>query len=307
MTPVTVKELLMGGERLGITQVAELLGSLSPVRHVFTDLTAGDGQGGRPPFPHTVMIFSPALPNGGISAGRNSRLSPLLSRNISCVAVAEAQGIPDFFRQFSERAGTPVFSSRYDASLLGSRLIGLIMERGGRRTMAHGVLVQVLGLGVLIRGESGIGKTACSLDLVERGGIWVADDAVVLEGRGAVLYGRGHEKTRKWIAPRGRGIVRAEVLVGSEAIREEARVDLIVDFVRNSGKDWAVEENGRRSVCRIVGVALPCRRIVAGGDSGQMAGQVMAVAGDLLRSQGGEISDRRPVWGDGKGRAASGI
>ena len=307
MTPVTVKELLTGGERLGITQVTELLGSLSPVRHVFTNLTAGDGQGGRPPFPYTVMIYSPVLPNGGISAGRNSRLSPLLSRNISCVAVAEAQGIPDFFKQFSERARTPVFSSRYDASLLGSRLIGLIRERGGQRTMVHGVLVQVLGLGVLIRGESGIGKTACSLNLVERGGLWIADDAVVLEGRGAVLYGRGHKRTRKWIAPRGRGLVRAEVLVGAEAIRKEARVDLIVDFVRNSGKDWMMEENRWRSVCRIVGVSLPCRRIVAGSDSGRMAGQVMAVAGDLLRSQGGEISDHRPVWWDGKGRAASGI
>jgi HPr kinase/phosphorylase len=199
----------------------------------------------------------------------------------------------NFFKHVSERTGTPVFSSWYDFSLLKSRLIGLIEERCGRRKMVHGVLVRVAGLGVLIRGESGIGKTACGLRLVECGHLWIADDAVVLEGRGKVLYGRGHEKTREWIAPRGRGIVRAELLVGAGALCKETRVDLIVDFVRESAKGKAVEvgEGEGQSVCTMVGVALPRRRIVTGGDPGRMAGQVIAVAGDLLRSQGGAISN----------------
>jgi len=199
------------------------------------------------------------------------------------------KGLLSFFKRVSEKTGTPVFSSWYDFSLLESRLIGLIEERCGRRRMVHGVLVRVAGLGVLIRGESGIGKTACGLRLVECGHLWIADDAVVLEGRGKVLYGRGHEKTRKWIAPRDRGIVRAELLIGARALCEETRVDLIVDFVRESAKGKAVEVGEGQSVCTMVGVALPCRRIVTGGDPGRMAGQVITVAGDLFRSQGGAI------------------
>ncbi|MBU2262559.1 MAG: hypothetical protein KKF02_11620 [Proteobacteria bacterium] len=279
MMSVTVGELLAFRERLGMTQVAGPLGCLKPVGNVFMGFPEGDGL--RSPVSRSVLILSPAFPGGGVSAWCDRLLVPALMRDIACAAVAEAQQIPEYLRDFSERAGTPVFASRYPASLLESRLAGLLREIGERKTMVHGVLLRISGLGVLIMGESGIGKTACGLNLAARGHAWVADDAVVLEGRGTVLYGRGHDKTRNWIAPRGRGILRAEALLGKKAICEEVRVDLIVHFVGRSGKGGADEGGDGISVRRIAGIGLPCRRLATGADAGSMAGQVLAVVGEL--------------------------
>lgn len=262
-----------------MTQVAGPLGCLKPVGNVFMGFPEGDGL--RSPVSRSVLILSSAFPEGGVSAWWDRLLAPALLRDIACAGVAEAQQIPEYLRDFSERAGTPVFASRYPASLLESRLAGLLREIGERKTMVHGVLLRISGLGVLIMGESGIGKTACGLNLAARGHAWVADDAVVLEGRGTVLYGRGHDKTRNWIAPRGRGILRAEALLGKKAICEEVRVDLIVHFVRRSGKGGAVDGGDGISVRRIAGTDLPCRRLAIGADPGSMAGQVLEVVGEL--------------------------
>ena len=237
MTPVNVKEVMACRERLGITHLWDLPGVSGSISRV---CIRPREEGIRTPFPRTVMIFPPISSDGRISAADVRRLSPLSRRNISCAAFSEAGELPDDIRRFSETQRIPVFTSCYDASLLKSRLIGLLREKGGRQIMLHGVLIQLSGQGILITGDSGIGKTACSLELVNRGGCWIADDAVILEGRGDLLYGRGHHRTRKWIAVRGRGILDARDLLGAEAVREETRVDVIIRFVRDSGKDGTV-------------------------------------------------------------------
>ena len=277
--PVTIGELLAFRERLGVTQVAGPLRCPKPVGQVF--ILESEGEGLRPPFSRSVLILSPAFLKEGVSARGSALFAPALLRDSACAAVAEAQKVPAYLSDYSERTGTPIFASRYPAALLESRLAGLIRETGERKTMVHGVLLRIADLGVLIMGESGIGKTACSLSLAARGHAWVADDAVVLEGRGTVLYGRGHEKTRNWIAPRGRGILRAEALLPKKAICREARVDLIVHFVRSAGQGGALDGAGRISMRRIAGVDLSCRRLAADFDERRMAEQVMAVVDDF--------------------------
>lgn len=311
MKPIMVGKLLAFRERLGIAEVAGPPGCLDPVDNVLRE-ESGEGacsgspkgserapspgtperDGLRPPVSRSVLILSPAFPEGGVSARRDRLLAPAFLRHIACAAVAEAQRIPEYLMDFSERTGRPVFASRYPAPLLESRLAGLLREMGERKTMVHGVLLRIAGLGVLITGESGIGKTACSLNLAARGHAWVADDAVVLEGRGTVLYGRGHKKTRNWIAPRGRGILRAEALLGKKAVCREACVDLIVHFIGKSGKDTAIEGGDGISVRRIAGIDLPCRREAAGADASGMAERVLAVVGDFLASNPAPASRR---------------
>jgi HPr kinase/phosphorylase len=244
------------------------------------------------------MIFPPTSSYGRISAADIKRLPPLSRRNLSCAAFSEANELPDDLRRFSEAEGIPVFTSCHDASLLKSRLIGLLREKGGRQIMCHGVLIQLSGQGILITGDSGIGKTACSLELVGRGGYWIADDAVILEGRGNHLYGRGHRRTRKWIAVRGRGILDARDLLGAETIRGETRVDVMIRFVRGSGKEGTVRGEGDGSIVDIVGVPLPCRRLEAGDGPRRMSDQVMNAIDGLLPS----IAHRRAAYDCKMGR-----
>jgi serine kinase of HPr protein (carbohydrate metabolism regulator) len=156
---------------------------------------------------------------------------------------------------------------------------------GARATppiVVHGVLVQVSGLGVLIMGDSGTGKTACGLELVGRGGLWVADDAVVLERRGGVLYGRGHERTKKWIAVRGRGILAARSLLRAETLLDETRVHLLIRLIRSSAEKGVVRNGETRSFLEIAGMTLSCRRVAAGGPSAKTADEVIGCVGEYL-------------------------
>ena len=121
--------------------------------------------------------------------------------------------------------------------------------------MVHGVLVRLSGQGVLMTGDSGIGKTECGLELVNRGSKWIADDAVILERRGDLLYGRGHRRTRRLIAVRGRGILDVHELLGTGAIREETRVDVIIRFVRQTDRKWTDGAgDGEDSMLEIMGI-----------------------------------------------------
>lgn len=282
MTPVNVKEVMACRERLGITHLLDLPGVSGSVSRVC--IRPREEEGIRTPLPRTIMIFPPTSSDGRVCAADIRRLSPLSRRNISCAAFSEASELPDDIRRFSEAQRIPVFTSCYDASLLKSRLIGLLREKGRRQIMLHGVLIQLSGQGILITGDSGIGKTECSLELVNRGGYWIADDAVILKGRGDLLYGRGHHRTRKWIAVRGREILDARDLLGAEAVREGTRVTMIIRFVRDSGKDGTVRGDEGSSILDIVGISVPCRRLEAGNGPRQMSDQVMNVVDELLLS-----------------------
>ncbi len=279
MTPAKVKDVLSCRERLGITQLSVPPGVSGSVGRVCIH----PEEGMLPPLPRTIMIFPPTVPDGSASAADIRRLSPLSRRNISCAAFSEVNKLPDDLRKFSEVQRIPVFTSCYDASLLKSRLMGLIREKGGRQIMLHGVLVRLSGLGILITGDSGIGKTACSIELVNRGSRWVADDAVILERRGELLYGRGHHRTRRLIAVRGRGILDVHQLLGAEAIRQETRVNMVIRFVRQSGEEGTAgagdEEN---SFLEIMGIPVPCRRFKAGDGPRQMSERVMKAVEELL-------------------------
>jgi HPr kinase/phosphorylase len=91
----------------------------------------------------------------------------------------------------------------------------------------HGTLVQVLGTGALLLGPSGIGKSECALDLIQRGHPLVADDQVRLSGRGDGLVGRAPDVIRHFIEIRGIGLLYVPDLYGPEAVRDEGPVDLV--------------------------------------------------------------------------------
>jgi serine kinase of HPr protein (carbohydrate metabolism regulator) len=269
MRPVTVKQILTYGERLGITEIVEPPGARGSVRHLLRYAGRESGQE-MTPFPHSLLILPPAAAEGAYENGWNGAVPPSPFRNISCLALSE-QKITFFLRQFSERMEMPIFSSCYDDALLHSRLTGLLRERGERQVMVHGVLVRVWGLGVLLLGESGIGKTACGLALMGKGNRWVADDAVVLEGRGDAVYGRGHRRTAGRIAVRGRGVCRAADLLGPGQILQETRVDVLIRLVRGTERNGEQEGESFREM---VGVSLRCRDLAADVDPRRVAERV---------------------------------
>jgi HPr kinase/phosphorylase len=125
-------------------------------------------------------------------------------------------------------------------------------------TQLHGSLADVYGVGLLFMGTSGVGKSECVLDLVERGHRLVADDLVMVSRRGAdVLIGQGHERQGHHMEIRGLGIIDVRALFGVRAIRQQKRLEVIVQLEHwVDGKEY-VRTGLDTSETEVLGVQIP--------------------------------------------------
>src|SRR5205823_9475854 len=133
----------------------------------------------------------------------------------------------------AERANVPLMRTRAATPIAMARLSAALDVYLAPRTVVHGVLMDILGLGVLIVGESGIGKSECALDLVVRGHRLVADDAVELRARAeSFLIGTCPELTRHHMEIRGLGLINVQDLFGVASTRRSKRVEMVVQLER---------------------------------------------------------------------------
>ncbi len=129
------------------------------------------------------------------------------------------------------------------------------------RISMHGVLIDVLGVGVLLLGKSGIGKSECALDLIMRGHRLVVDDLIQMEkGRDSVLYGFSHDLGRHHMEIRGLGLIEIEKLFGVAATRDKKRIELVIELV---GPEECIDDRVGldEETYTILGVEIPRKRI----------------------------------------------
>ena len=149
-----------------------------------------------------------------------------------CVFVTKGQQLPAGLKEIASSGGRPAHSHRAqdDTSSTGASSRGSKMEFAPTTTL-HGSLADVFGVGLLFTGKSGIGKSECVLDLVERGHRLVADDLVIASKRGNdVLIGRGHELQRHYMEIRGVGLVDIPAIFGIRAVRQQKRIEVVVQL-----------------------------------------------------------------------------
>ena len=181
----------------------------------------------------------------------------------------------------------------------------------------HAALVNVLGLGVLLRGESAVGKSECALELVQRGHRLVADDVVQLEsveqadGK-SMLRGRSPEMIRHYIEIRGIGLLHVADLYGPESVQDESSVSLICGLEPwDEGADY--ERIGiERPRETIMGVSLPCLRLPVHPARSMATLVEVAVRDELQREVGINAARRlderlRAAVGGGAPRGEKGL
>ena len=265
MASLRLKDILQGSEdELGLRQItgeAGLVRSTSSIR--VQQYEKAEGFWDRI-IPDVTLVITPPCVSDLMTISSESRtkiFQAVISNRIPCIAVSETDGIPGPLLSFSELYGIPLFVSAFDEFLLASRLSGLLREKIKNSISMHGTLVNVSGLGVIIIGDSGTGKTECSLELVERGHQWIADDAVEIERRGDSLYGRSHELTKCLINIKRRGIVEAKELLGAQAISDDSVINIMVELKKrdhNEGQEGIYSAEKLRD---IMGVKLPCMEL----------------------------------------------
>jgi HPr kinase/phosphorylase len=264
MAQLRLKDILQGSEdELGLKQIvgeAGLSRSTSSIR--VQRYEEAEGFWNRI-IPDVILVITPSCVSEFKKLPPESSkkiFQAIISNRIPCIAVSEAERVPGPLIALSELYGITVFASMYDEFLLESRFSRLLREKIGKSISMHGTFVNVSGLGVIFVGESGTGKTEYALELVGRGHRWIADDALDIERRGDLLYGRGHYLVKSFINIRSRGIVEADKLLGAQAILDGSVIDLIVELKKTDQKGWQKIDSEEKS-WDIMGVKLPCMEL----------------------------------------------
>lgn len=218
---------------------------------------------------------------------RLNTLASVFSHDIPCVLITGGWAPPTELLLAAERYHVPLLRTHVATPLAIAKITAILDDRLAIREVIHGVLVDILGLGVLIVGESGIGKSECALDLVVRGHRLVADDTVEVRRRGeTVVIGTCPELTRHHMEVRGLGVINIRDLFGVASTRTVKRVELVVQLERwDPAREYdrlGLDEN----VYALLGLKVPLIRMpVAPGRSLAILVEV-AARNQLLRTRG---------------------
>lgn len=202
----------------------------------------------------TEMTYLASLAEGE----RRANLSRFFSFEIPVVFITKGlEAVPPLL-ELAVRAGVPVFRSPLKTNEFYRRVKPAIEELFAPTVTLHGSLADVYGVGLLFTGASGIGKSECVLDLVERGHRLVADDLVIATRRGAdVLIGRGHDLQRHHMEIRGVGLIHVPSIFGIRSVRQQKRIEVIVQL-KEWSEDAVVDRTGLDGEnTTVLGVDLP--------------------------------------------------
>jgi HPr kinase/phosphorylase len=189
---------------------------------------------------------------------REEAFRNLVQFDVPCMFLTESNTLPPALVKMATDAGIPVYSTPVPSTEFLYHLRDFLEDQFALQQTVHGSLVDVYGIGLLLVGKSGIGKSEVALDLVERGHRLVADDVVVVTKKSeGVLMGAGTEMTQHFMEIRGLGIVDVRAMFGIRAIRFQKRVEVVVGM-----EVWEPDKEYTRlgmvdDMQEILGVPLP--------------------------------------------------
>ena len=191
-------------------------------------------------------------------ADRERILRLFFGFDIPCVFVTKGQHLPAGFEEIAREHGVPIFRTPLKTGEFYRRTKPILDDLFAPTTTLHGSLADVFGVGLFFTGKSGIGKSECVLDLVERGHRLVADDLVIMTKRGNdILIGRGHELQRHFMEIRGVGLIDIPAIFGIRAVRQQKRMEVVVQL-EEWDQDAVVDRTGLDTeTTTILGVELP--------------------------------------------------
>jgi HPr kinase/phosphorylase len=162
---------------------------------------------------------------------RRDRMERLCSEETPCILITRGMDVPQELMAAATEKQMSVIRSNVNTTALASQITDYLENRLAPTTTIHGVLVDVYGIGILISGSSGIGKSETALELVKRGHRLIADDAVeIRQSAPNVLVGNAPELIKHLLEIRGVGIINVMTLFGAGAIRNNTRINVVINL-----------------------------------------------------------------------------
>jgi len=234
-------------------------------------------------FGNTEISYLRTLPE----ARQREVLFGLMRQELACVVVTKGLELPPALPQACEETGVALMQTPLLSSVFIQQVQSFLEELLTQTASLHGVLMDVYGVGILLLGKSGIGKSEIALDLVMRGHRLVADDIVdVSRRRPDAVYGAGNPIIKHHMEIRGLGIINIKDLFGVAAVRERKKIELVMELV-----EWDPQQEYDRlgveeQTFNIVGVEVPLAVVPV--RPGRNMTTIIEVAGrnHLLKLQG---------------------
>ncbi len=207
---------------------------------------------------NTEMAYFKTLP----PETQGKVIHEICSLPLSCLVITRGLEIPELLLREGDEKRIPVFRTNLRSFDFIERVTKFLEEKLASTSSPHGVLKDIYGVGVLILGKSGIGKSECALDLILRGHRLVADDMVHIQKRSpSSVIGSGFEVIQHHMEIRGLGIINIRSLFGVEAIRERKKIELVLELL-----EWDTQREYDRlgfeeEKFSILGMELPMLRI----------------------------------------------
>ncbi|WP_434383998.1 HPr(Ser) kinase/phosphatase [Melittangium boletus] len=239
--------------------------------------------------PHRVQVFG----NTEVSylltlplERQHEVLDSLFEEELACVVVTKGIEPPPALSEACEKAGLTLMRTPLLSSAFIQQVQAFLDESLTESSSLHGVLIDVFGVGILLLGKSGIGKSEIALDLVMRGHRLVADDIVDVTRRRQGVYGTGNAVIRHHMEIRGLGIINVKDLFGVSAVRERKLIELVIEL-----HEWDPnQEYDRLGVedrfMNIVGVDVPLSVVPVRPGRNMTTIIEVAARNQLLKQQG---------------------
>lgn len=190
------------------------------------------------------------------------RVARIVTLEPPVLVVADGQTAPDELIAMCERAQIPMFATQESAAFVIDVLRAYLSRHFADRSTMHGVFMDILGMGVMITGESGLGKSELGLELISRGHGLVADDAVDLYRINQTsIEGRCPELLQNLLEVRGIGLLDIKAIFGETAVRRKMRLQLIVHLVRRETMERDYERMPHEPLYQDV-LGVPVRKAV---------------------------------------------
>jgi HPr kinase/phosphorylase len=216
------------------------------------------------------------------------RISRIVALEPPTVVVADGCTPPDRLVAMCDRADIPLFVTKASAGEAIDVLRGYLGQHFAERTSRHGVFMDILGLGVLLTGESGLGKSELGLELISRGHGLVADDVVDLyRVSQTAVEGRCPELLANLLEVRGIGLLDIKAIFGETAVRRKMRLKLIVHLVRKETLEREFERLPYEPLYEDV-LGMPVRKVIIAVDAGRNLAVLVeaAVRNTILQLRG---------------------
>ena len=233
---------------------------------------------------------------GNAEVGYVDRLAPedaqravtaVCKASVACFVVTNGNAPPDVLRRVCARLRVPLFTTEQRTATAIRGIARWLEERFAPETLVHGVLVDVLGMGVLLLGKSGVGKSEAALALLNRGHRLVADDVVrIREAPPGTVKGRCAEGLRDHLEIRGLGVLNVADLFGTLATIDEAPVDLVIELVEQH-EDVKLERLGLEDkTATLLGVEIPYLQVQLRGGRDVATIIEVATRNQILKRRG---------------------